>query len=92
MLSILSGFMSANFFYLIMLQFCSILIKDFDGLEYNWLNSFALQALNKDTVMSLEIFVNLCFVAFCLFGVYAAVKGNDYYGYRSSCFTFYAMT
>lgn len=68
------------------------MIKDFDGLEYNWLNSFALDALNKESVMDLDIFVNIFFIGFCLYGVYAAVKGNDYYGYRSSCFTFYAMT
>lgn len=42
--------------------------------------------------MDLTFLVNWLFIAITLFGVYAAVKGNDYYGYRSSCFTFYAMT
>lgn len=42
--------------------------------------------------MDIDFLVNWWFIAFCLFGVFAAVKGNDYYGYRSACFTFYAMT
>jgi len=68
------------------------LIKDFDGLKYNWLNSFAAYTLQLDSEMDLSFLMNWLFIAFTLYAVYAAVKENDYYGYRSSCFTFYAMT
>lgn len=91
MLSILSIFMSANIFYLIILQFCTALIKNFWGLQYNWMNSFASYALTQSSGMDIDFLVNWFFIAFTCYGVYAAVKGNDYYGYRSACFTFYAM-
>jgi hypothetical protein len=91
-LSILSFLLSINFLYLVLLQFLSQLIKDFDGLKYYWLNSFAAYTLQLDSEVDLNFLMNWLFIAFTLYAVYAAVKGNDYYGYRSSCFTFYAMT
>lgn len=91
-LSFLSAFMSFNIFYMIMLNFCTALIKNFWGMQYNWMNTFAAKVLSNNEGMDIDFLVNWWFIAFCLFGVFAAVKGNDYYGYRSACFTFYAMT
>ena len=91
-LAILAIFMSLNFYYLILIQFCTQIIEDFWGLQYNWLNDFAIYCNSTDGSMDLSFLINWVFITFCLYGVYAAVAGNDYYGYRSSCFTFYAMT
>lgn len=46
-LSFLSAFMSFNIFYMIMLNFCTALIKNFWGMQYNWMNTFAAKVLSN---------------------------------------------
>jgi hypothetical protein len=77
-----------------MLTFCTAFIKDFTGLEYNWINNFFI-ALNDNAAnggADLTFIINWIFIYLTIFSQYATQKGNSYYGYRSGAFTFYAMT
>jgi len=42
--------------------------------------------------ISIEFVINWVFLGYALFLNIVTVKGNDVYGYRQACFTFYAMT
>ena len=48
--------------------------------------------MNSNGSFDMSFIIDWGFIIFAMFGVAAAVAGNDYYGYRSACFTFYAMT
>ena len=89
MFSIFSLISTLNIFYFVFLSFCTQLIKNFWGIKYSWINNLA-KYTNENT--DLAFITNYLVIYLALYMIFAAVKGNDYYGYRSSCFTFYAMT
>lgn len=90
-MAIITFVLSCNLYYLIILQACSILIPDFDGLKYNWFNTLALKVRTMESSMDIDFAINLMWITLCLYGVYACVQGNEFYGYRSASFTYFSM-
>jgi len=50
------------------------------------------EILQVDTSFDLEVVVSAMFFFWVVYLVQISVKGNDVYGYRFQCLTFYAMT
>lgn len=89
MVAIIFTLMSLNMYYMIFLNLIQTLVSGFDGLDYNWFNLWASTA--DAGSVDLTFLINWVFIGLCLYALYAAVKGNEFYGYRSACITFFSM-
>jgi hypothetical protein len=82
----------------VFVQIAIIFLSAYSGVEYetyNYLNILCKQinSLNESgSGISIQFVINWIFLGYALFLNTVTVKGNDVYGYRQACFTFYAMT
>lgn len=82
----------------VFVQIAIIFLSSFSSVKYesyNYLNMLVKKIdsfNNSGSGISIEFVVNWIFLAYALFLNIVTVRGNDVYGYRQACFTFYAMT
>jgi hypothetical protein len=92
MLFILCTLMSLNVILMI-LTWTVTLFNQSLGDSVNYIN-LLINSIETDNTnaMGLEYIINFLFITISLYLLSCATKGNDFYGYRYACFTFYAVT
>ena len=91
-LFILCSLMSLNVILMIMTWVATSFNETF-GNSVNYIN-LLINSIETDNqnAMGLEYILNLLYILISLYMLSCATKGNDFYGYRYACFTFYAVT
>ena len=91
-LFILCSLMSLNVILMIM-TWVATSFNETLGNSVNYIN-LLINSIEKDNqnAMGLEYILNLLYILISLYMLSCATKGNDFYGYRYACFTFYAVT
>jgi len=83
--------MSLNLILLVIIWTVSSFNKQL-GSSVNYMNYLIDSIEDVTASMGLEYILNFIYITISLYMLSCATKGNDFYGYRYACFTFYAIT